>query len=76
MPLVLSMPMVGGSRPLLRSLDSGKLTLGMGGVVMPMKLRRAFLATPSFSSVSVVSVVAVSSQAGIQPGKSSRRQVV
>ncbi|MCY1372264.1 hypothetical protein D9M69_594600 [compost metagenome] len=68
--------MVGGSRPLLRSFDSGKVTRGIGGVVMPMKLMRASMATPSFSSVSVVSVAAVSSQAGIQPGKSSRRQVV
>lgn len=76
MPLVLSTPMVGGKRPLLRAFDSGKLTLGIGGVLMPMKLRRALVATPSFSSVSVVIVAAVSSHAGIQPGKSSRRQVV
>ena len=68
MPLTLSTPKTGGSKPLLRWLFSGKLIDGSAGELTPMKLRRASVAMPTLSSVSVVRVAAVSSQAGTQPG--------
>ena len=76
MPLRLSSPTVGGSRPLLRALSNGKLSDGKAGVLIPMKLSWASLATPSFSSASVRMIDALSIQAGIQPAQSSRWQVV
>ena len=69
------MPMVGGSRPDLRLSVSGKLIDGTG-TETPRKDSVAPCARPTSSSSSMRMLAARRIHAGIQPGKSSRWQVV
>jgi len=60
----------------LRFSDSGKLTVGIGRIGKPIKLRTALSAWPVSSSSSMRMLAARRIQSGIQLGPGRRWQVV
>ena len=73
---MLSTPIVGGSKPDLRSSLSGNATDGTGKMGTPLKRSEAPSATPTLRSVSKVILSALKNQSGIQLGPGLRWQVV